>query len=122
MGSYVELNDTLQITRAQGFPRELSLERHLKRPYAAAQFRGRVFSFKNKPGARIYHVAPTPCHLVENREGKWLYWGKVHVIEQTIHAGKRPTTSGKFKIVAVYEPRYQELLTRNHTDKGKSWF
>ena len=35
MGSYVEINDTLQITREQGFPKELSLEQHLKNPYIA---------------------------------------------------------------------------------------
>ena len=30
MGSYVELNDTLQITKEQGFPEELDWKQHLK--------------------------------------------------------------------------------------------
>ena len=33
MGSYVELNDTLQITKEQGFPEELDWKQHLKNPY-----------------------------------------------------------------------------------------
>jgi len=28
MGSYIETNDTLQITREQGFPKELNYEKH----------------------------------------------------------------------------------------------
>lgn len=32
MGSYVEMNDTLQITAEQGFPSALDLETHLKQP------------------------------------------------------------------------------------------
>ena len=30
MGSYIELNDTLQLTTEQGFPKELDLKKHLK--------------------------------------------------------------------------------------------
>ena len=30
MGSHIELDDTLQITPEQGFPKELILEKHLK--------------------------------------------------------------------------------------------
>ena len=31
MGSYVEINDTLQITKEQGFPEELDWKKHLKK-------------------------------------------------------------------------------------------
>ena len=58
MGSYVEINDTLQITREQGFPKELSLEQHLKNPYIAEQFEGKVFEFKDKPSIRNYQMPP----------------------------------------------------------------
>ena len=37
MGSYVEINDTLQITKEQGFPKELNWKKHLKVPYTAEQ-------------------------------------------------------------------------------------
>ena len=47
MGSYVELNDTLQITKEQGFPKELDWKEHLKKPYTAEQFANKVFEFTN---------------------------------------------------------------------------
>lgn len=31
MGSYIEINDTLQITREQGFPKELDWRKHKKK-------------------------------------------------------------------------------------------
>ena len=46
MGSYIEMNDTLQITKEQGFPKELTLEQHLKVPFKAEQFKNTVFEFK----------------------------------------------------------------------------
>ncbi len=43
MASFIALNDTLQITRGQGFPVEFNLEKHLKNPYKADNFLGKVF-------------------------------------------------------------------------------
>lgn len=95
MGSYIELNDTLQLTTEQGFPVELVLEKHLVKPFSSKDFEGRVFEFRNKPNIRICHPSPNRCFLVHNINGKWLYWGHCEIIEQTIHA-KKKTTSGKF--------------------------
>lgn len=103
MGSKIELNDTLQITRDQGFPAELDWVQHQTSPFTAEQFEGRIFEFKNKPGIRVYQQAPVRNFLVENREGKWAYWGLVHVLEVT-HDYLAQTTSGKFKIVYIYTP------------------
>ncbi len=36
MGSIVEINNTLQLTKEQGFPMELDLDNHLKSPYKLA--------------------------------------------------------------------------------------
>ena len=33
MGSFIEINDTLRITKEQGFPAELDLQTHLANPY-----------------------------------------------------------------------------------------
>ena len=121
MGSFVELNDTLQITTEQGFPKELILKRHQRKSFTAKDFEGCVFEFKNKPGVRFYHPAPTRVFLVHNINGKWLYWGHAHIIEQTIHSETK-TTSGKFKIVKIYDPEYQKIITKNETDKGKEYF
>ena len=58
MGSYIETNDTLQITTEQGFPPELDLRRHFEKPYTAEEFKDKVFSFKNKPALRIFIIHP----------------------------------------------------------------
>ena len=124
MGSRVELNDTLQITTEQGFPRALGLQKHLRTPFEAGDFKGRVFELHGKPGARIYHTPPTRCFLAHNIGGKWLYWGKILVIEQTI-SGDSPSkiqTSGKYIITEIYGPAYQKEMTRHESPKGKSYF
>lgn len=81
MGSFVEINDTLQITKEQGFPKELDWKQHLKAPYIAEQFKDKIFEFKNKPSIRNYQMPPVRNFLVENINGKWLYWGLIHILE-----------------------------------------
>jgi hypothetical protein len=100
MGSFVELNDTLQLTSDQGFPSELDLEKHLKDPYNLEQFKDKVFEFQNKPDIRIYKIPPVRNFLVENKNGKWIYWGLVHILETTCDYVNK-TTSGKFKIIRI---------------------
>ena len=123
MGSFIELNDTLQITTRQGFPTELILDRHRKKQFTAEDFAGRTFSFHNKPSARIYHTT-CPVFLVHNINGKWLYWGRIKMLEQTIHNNpdNEQTTSGKFSITKIYDPLYQEQITKNETNPGESYF
>ena len=103
MGSYIETNDTLQLTPEQGFPAQLVLEDHLKNPYSAKQFEGKLFSFHDKPAIRLYHAPPVRNFLVENRDGKWIYWGLIHMVEVT-HDLVKKTTSGKFKILYINTP------------------
>lgn len=119
------MNDTLQITKEQGFPsEELNFERHKTRPSTAKDFEGRIFEFKNKTRARIYHHSPVRCFLVQNINGKWLYWGKCLIIEQKIKGGTKDEqeTEGKFRITEIYDPEYQELITRHESPGGKSYF
>ena len=120
MGSIITINDTLQLTREQGFPVELNFERHLKTPYKTEDFSGKVFEFRNKPEIRIYKVPPVRNFLVENRNGKWIYWGLVHILE-IVHDYANKTTGGKFKIIYIYSPdemkKAHELIDRN--DKTK---
>ncbi len=121
MGSYVELNDTLQITTEQGFPEELDLKKHQQNPFKAEDFEGRVFEFKDKPNLRIYHSASLRCFLVHNINGKWLYWGHCNIIEQTLHAESK-TTSSKFTITKIYPPDYQKLKCKYEVDPGNEYF
>lgn len=108
MGSYIEINDTLQITKEQGFPKELDFRQHMIKPYTAEQFQDKVFEFRNKPGIRLYKAPPVRNFLVENINGKWLYWGLIHMTEVQ-HDYINKTTSGKFKIIYINSPDEMEI-------------
>lgn len=110
MGSMIEINDTLQITKEQGFPAELDIKRHLENPFTAKDFEGKVFEFKDKSGVRFYHIPPTRVFLAQNIDGKWLYWGLVHILSVD-HDYEKKTTSGKFRIEYIYTP---EDMKKSH--------
>jgi len=120
MGSFIEVNDTLQLTKEQGFPAELDFEKHKRHPFTAKDFEGKIFLFKNKPGIRIYHSPPVRNIFVENRNGKWLYWGLILITEVTLNYEKK-TTSGKYKIIYINTPEemkmaHQLIDRRNETN------
>lgn len=116
MGSFIEINDTLQITKEQGFPNELLLEDHFKNPFKAEDFNSKIFEFKDKEGIRLYKIPPVRNFLVENRDGKWIYWGMIH-ITRIVYDYEKRTTSGKYKIIYINTPeemkKAHELLDRN---------
>ena len=116
MGSFIEINDTLQISKEQGFPEELDYEQHKINPFSASDFEGKIFEFKDKSKVRIYKLPPVRNFLVQNINGKWLYWGLIHVLE-VVHDNVKQTTSGKFKIIHIYsleEMKYaHKLIDRN---------
>jgi hypothetical protein len=120
MGGYIEINDTLQITTEQGFPEKiLNLEKHQKNPIILDEVKDKVFEFYDKPNARIYQVSPTRNFLVHNIDGKWLFWGKILIIEQNIKSeGEKHVTSGKYKIIKIYDPEYQKQITVNESDSS----
>lgn len=108
MGSFIELNDTLQITSEQGFPEILDIKHHLAKPFLTKDFENKVFEFKNKDGVRFYHIPPVRVFLAHNINGKWLYWGQVHIMEVN-HDYINKKTSGKFKIIYLYSPEEMKL-------------
>ena len=116
MGSFIEINDTLQITKKQGFPEVLDYEKHKIKPFTVDDFKNKIFEFKNKPKIRIYKLPPLRNFLVQNIDCKWLYWGLVHVVE-VHHDNIKQTTSGKFKIIYIYTPEEMKhaykLIDRN---------
>lgn len=119
MGSLIEINDTLKISKERGFPQELRLEQHVWQPYDEAMFRGRQFPFWNKD-ERLYHRHPTRVYLVEEMPDKtWLYWGHAQIIQQTIKQGR---TEGFFEIGKLYTPRDQLIITINEAPAGKSFY
>ena len=103
MGAQITLNDTLQLTQEQGFPIELSLEKHLVNSLKFEDFKDKVFEFKNKENIRVYQVPPVRNFLVENRNEKWIYWGLVHIVALT-YDYENKITSGKFKIIYINTP------------------
>lgn len=100
MGSFIEINDTLRINKDQGFPAELDLETHLKSPYQLSSLADEVFQFTSKPKIRIYKVPPVRNFLVEDVDGKWVYWGLCYILEIK-HDYEKQETSGAFKIVRL---------------------
>jgi hypothetical protein len=111
MGSFIELNDTLQITSGQGFPKELNYEQHKVKPFKAEDFADKIFEFKDKAGVRIYHLPPVRNFLAQNIDGQWLYWGLIQIIE-IAHDNLKKTTSGKFKIIYLYTPEEMKQAHR----------
>ncbi len=116
MGSLIEINDTLQLTKEQGFPAGLDISRHLATPYRLEDFEGKVFGFKDKPNRRLYQSPPVRNFLVENINGKWIYWGLVHILEVT-HDYLNQKTSGKYEIIYLNSPdemkQAHKLIDRN---------
>ena len=108
MGSFIEQNDTLQITREQGFPKELDLDTHIQSPYKASDFSNTVFHFTGKSGIRNYHTPPVRNFLVENRNGKWIYWGLIEMLSVS-HDYERKATSGAFRLLYLYTPEEMRL-------------
>jgi hypothetical protein len=101
MGTSLIINDTLQITKEQGFPVDLDIENHNKSPYSLRQFENKIFEFRDKEGIRAYQAPPVRVFLCENLNGKWLYWGLCHVLETRLDLVKKET-SGKFKIIKLF--------------------
>ena len=112
MGAHIEINDTLRITKEQGFPKELDYKKHISKEggyFNAKMLEGQVFKFTDKPGIRVFKIPPVRNFLVEyTKDGKWLYWGMCHILETTCNYEKQ-TTSGKFKIIYINTP--EEMKT-----------
>jgi len=130
MGSNIEVNDTLNLTKEQGFPADvLNRELHAKTPITADALKGRIFKFL-KEDARLFHLDPVRVFLVENIDGKWLLWGHAMIQSQEvrkINPGPNWTpgqweTSGTFVIDKIYEPEFQKLATKNQSPPGKSYY
>jgi len=110
-GEKVELNDTLQLTPEQGFPDFLIWEEHERTPFNASITSKEVFSFQKKPRRRIFHEEGIRVFLVENRDGKWIYWGLVHILS-TSYDKETDTTSGTFKIIHIHPPDVMKTIHR----------
>lgn len=118
MGSRIEINDTLCISKERGFPVDLQLEDHLANAEASERFVGKEFQFW-KVDERLYHRPPLRVFLVEEISGRWLFWGHALILEQTIKPGR---TEGKYLITKLYSPDYQRLATIHEAPEGRGYF
>lgn len=119
MGSTIEINDTLKISKERGFPGNLTLENHINNPESSRIFLGGSFHFWNED-ERLYHHPPARVFLVEEMsDKKWLYWGNALVLEQTIRSGR---TEGLYRITKIYQPDFQRQITVEESPSGKSYF
>jgi hypothetical protein len=132
MGSFVEINDTLQLTEEQGFPIHIfDLEKHKKNPITLQDVAGKVFEFKNKPSARIFQIDPVRVYYIHNVDGKWLFWGRVLIQSQKIEKQLNDDgswtegswkTSGTYTILNVYDPEYQHTFTLNEAPDDRNYY
>lgn len=131
MGSFIELNDTLQITTEQGFPADfLDFKNHQKNPVTIADVEGKTYKFHDKPRARIYQSDPVRVYYIHNIKGKWLFWGRILIQSQTIEKKCEPdgswkekwVTSGSYQIMDIYDPQYQEQFTRREAPSDRNYF
>ncbi len=123
MGSFIEINDTLRITKEQGFPSELDLEAHLKNPYSLEAVNDKVFHFTSKPKIRVYKIPPVRNFLVEDLDGKWVYWGLCYILSIE-HDYQKEETSGTFKIVRINTPEEMKQMFKltHFTNPEQNYF
>ena len=111
MGSTIRVNDTLQITAAQGFPTELDLARQLESLRSASHFVGQTFSFRDKEGVRNFQQPPVLNFLVENRDGKHIYWGLIAMLNVT-HDYLANVTAGSYRLHTLYTPEQMRMAAK----------
>ena len=107
MGGKLIMNDTLRISKAQGFPDFLDIQAHLKQPYDISLLDGKTFTFI-KPDIRAYQPHPIRVSWVEDIDGKWLYWGMISIL-RTTHDFEAGTTSGIYRVVKLFRPEEMKL-------------
>lgn len=91
------MNDTLQLTDAQGFPSKLELNKE--------------YPFE-KDKRRLYRLPPARVFLAHNKNGKWDYHGEALITELTILPLESKTT-GKFKVVKLYSQELRKVWNAN---------
>jgi predicted cupin superfamily sugar epimerase len=138
MGCFYELNDTLLLTKEQGFPSDVfDYKQHITDPVKLSDVKDKVFQFKGKPAARAFQLDPVRVYLFERTSNdKWLAWGEVLIQSLNIeHVKESHTpgnaikfqpgdwiTSGTFKILKIFDPEYQRIFTTNEAPEAWNFF
>jgi hypothetical protein len=116
MGGIIEINDTLRISKAQGFPADLEIKKHLVKPISFDVVKDKIFTFRNKSRIRVFKIPPVRNFLVEDINDKWLYWGLIHILN-VHHDYENQSTSGNFRVIYLNSPEEMRqayaLIDRN---------
>jgi len=91
------INDTLQLTDIQGFPKKLELNKE--------------YSFE-KDKRRLYRLPPVRVFLAHNKNWKWDYRGEALITQLTILPMESKTV-GKFKVVKLYGDETRKVLNEH---------
>src|SRR3989344_232801 len=91
------INDTLQLSYEQGFPKKLELNKE--------------YSFE-KDKRRLYRLPPARVFLAHNQNGRWDYQGEALITELTI-LPLESKTIGKFKVVKLYSEEHRKVWNEN---------
>ena len=99
MGSSIEINDTLKISKERGFPKDLILQNHIATPESSRRFLGEKFPFWNAE-ERLYNRPPT----------------RVCLVEEIFEDGQ---TRGKYRITKIIFLNFKEELQLKNHQKGR---
>ena len=70
-----------------------------------------MFSFHDKEGVRNFQQPPVCNFLVENRDGKHIYWGLIAMLNVT-HDYLANVTSGTYRIDTLYTPEQMKVAAK----------
>jgi hypothetical protein len=115
MGTKVEINDTLRISKEQGFPVELQIEDYLiNSDIYINKIKDKIFTFSRKPMIRVFQAPPVRTFLVEDYNGKWIYWGLCYILSLHLNY-ETQETSGTYKIIRLNSPEeMKQMFTITH--------
>ena len=101
MSSYIEKDDFLVLSKEEGFPKVLDIEKHKISPIDFETIRDQVFEFKNVNKILYFSSEPVNIPFGEVKDNNYIFWGQISLLELK-HNYVNNTSSGKFKITMLF--------------------
>lgn len=123
----LEFHDCLTLNIRNGFPRKtLNWFNYLRTPVDASSVVGRKFDFDNLERPRVYPPSPKSIPWCQEIHGRWLPWGFVEIIHQSISKKcddhrEYWSTSGIYRIVELFSPNEIRLASQRELPPGLSF-
>ena len=86
---------------------------------------------RTSPQPEFFQLDPVRVYYVHNIDGKWLFWGRVFIQSETIYKNVDAKggwkegdwlTSGTYKIIDIYDPKYQKAFTLHEAPADRNYF